>query len=43
MQISSNNSFTLGQTIMKKDKKSIGFQAFKKDLPHDMGSRGEFL
>ena len=30
MQISSNNSFTLGQTIMKKDKKSIGFQASKK-------------
>jgi|TARA_B110000037_G_C16844229_1_gene393107 hypothetical protein len=43
MQISSNNSFTLGQTIMKKDKKSIGFQAFKKALPLDMESREEFL
>jgi len=43
MQISSNNSFTLGQTIMKKDKKSIGFQAFK--IPHslDMRSIGHFF
>jgi len=43
MQISSNNSFTLGQTIMKKVKKSLGFQAFKKPHSLDMESRGKFL
>jgi len=43
MQISSNNSFTLGQTIMKMDKKSIGFQAFKKPHSLDMESKGKVL
>jgi hypothetical protein len=43
MEISSNNNFILAQTIMKKVKKSIGFQAFKKPHSLEMESRGKFL